>query len=82
MLFISNGHPFSINGGSFNIQPDQFTFTITSVSNQTVVVEDCTNMASPVWTRLATNNVTAGASHFSDPQRTNYPRRFYRLSSP
>jgi len=29
---------------------------------------------------MGTNTLTGGSSHFSDPQWTNYPVRFYRLS--
>ncbi len=41
-----------------------------------------TNLANPVWTPLASNTLTSGSAYFSDPQRTNYPSRFYRLRWP
>jgi hypothetical protein len=81
MLLVSGGAPFSISGGSFKIQTNQFCFTINSISNQDVVVEGCTNLANPVWVPLATNSLTIGTNEFYDPQFTNYPKRFYRLSS-
>ena len=33
-------------------------------------------------TAMATNTITDGSSYFSDPDWTNYPSRYYRLSSP
>jgi hypothetical protein len=41
-----------------------------------VAVEACTNLANPVWSPLATKNVTDGWSYFSDPDWTNHPARF------
>ena len=54
----------------------------TGTANLVVVVVASTNLASPAWVPLATNTLTGGTSYFSDPQWTNYPRRFYRFSSP
>ena len=63
----------------------------------TNVVEACTNLATPVWQPLQTNSINsyltnsnpltvnplnANPIHFSDPQWTNYPGRFYRLRWP
>jgi len=45
-------------------------------------VEGCTNLANATWTPLLTGTLTNGSFYFSDPQWTNYPSRFYRLSSP
>ena len=47
-----------------------------------VAVDACTNLASPIWTPLQTNTLTADTLYFSDPQWTNHPTRFYRLRSP
>ncbi|MGD1089096.1 MAG: leucine-rich repeat domain-containing protein [Verrucomicrobiota bacterium] len=70
------------NNGSFGVQNNQFGFNIIGSSNLVIVVEACTNLAKPTWLPLATNTLTGGSSHFSDPQWTNYPSRFYRFSSP
>jgi glucuronoarabinoxylan endo-1,4-beta-xylanase len=67
---------------SFGVQTNRFGFTISWATNIPVVVEACTNLAGPVWKLVATNTLTGGTSYFSDPRWTNYPRRFYRLSSP
>jgi len=67
---------------SFGIRTNQFGFNINWASGQVVVVEAATNLASPVWTPVATNTLTGSPSYFSDPQSTNYPGRFYRLRSP
>jgi hypothetical protein len=80
MLLIPNSVSFSISGASFHIQTNQYCFTVTSTSNQVIVVEACTNLANPVWVPLATNSLTSGTNEFCDPQWTNYPARFYRLS--
>jgi hypothetical protein len=67
---------------SFGVQTNQFGFNINWASGQTVVVEACTNLFHPAWQPVQTNTLTGGAFHFSDPQWTNYPGRFYRLRSP
>jgi hypothetical protein len=67
---------------SFGVQTNQFGFNITWASDQTVVVEACTNLANPIWTPAATNTLTGGSSYFSDAHWTNFPGRFYRLRSP
>jgi len=67
---------------NFGVQTNQFGFTICWATNIPVVVETCTDLSNPVWTPVATNTLTDGASYFSDSQWTNYPSRFYRLRSP
>jgi len=64
------------HNGSINVQSDNFTFTVTGVSNQTVVVEASTNFVDwhPVWT----NTLSGASATFTDSQWTNYPARFYR----
>jgi hypothetical protein len=73
--------------GGFGVQSNEFGFNITGTSNLTVLVAACTNLSNPVWSPVSTNTLntssgTNGISHFRDPQSTNYPQRFYRLSSP
>ena len=73
--------------GSFGVQTNRFGFTIAGSSNLVIVVEACTNLASPIWIPVGTNTLntfigTNGTAYFSDPQWTNYPGRFYRLRSP
>jgi hypothetical protein len=70
------------NGPGFGVQTNQFGFNIFWATNIPVVVEACTNLASPVWQPVATNTLDGGSSYFSDPQWKNYPARFYRLRSP
>jgi hypothetical protein len=65
------------------ISNGQFGFNITAGTNvYTVVVEACTNLASPVWTPIQTATLTNGSFYFSDPQWTNYPARYYGLGLP
>ena len=65
--------------GSFGVRTNQFGFNINWASGMVIVVEACTNLATPVWSPVSTNTLTSGSSYFCDPQWTNYPARFYRL---
>jgi hypothetical protein len=69
------------NGPDFGVQTNGFGFTISWATNLSVVVEACTNLANTVWSPVSTNPLVGGTSYFSDSQWTNYPARFYRLSS-
>jgi hypothetical protein len=73
-----------MGGGSasFGILTNQFGFTVNWASGQTVIVDACSNLASPVWQPVQTNTLTGSGDYFSDPQWTNYIGRFYRLRSP
>jgi hypothetical protein len=72
----------STGDASFGVQTNYFGFNITGTNNYTVVVEACTNLASPVWVRLATNTLANGVFHFSEPFQANSPGRFYGLGFP
>ena len=65
-----------------SLQTNQFGFTITGTTNIPILVEACANLASPSWTALQTCTLTNGSIYFSDPQRTNYTARLYRIRSP
>jgi hypothetical protein len=61
---------------------DHFGFILTGPTNAVIVVEASTNLSKPVWLPVATNTFAgSGTSAFSDPQRTNFPDRFYRIRS-
>jgi hypothetical protein len=76
-------NPLILNGEpSFGVQPGGFGFTISWATNASVVVQAATNLANPVWIPVSTNTLTGGTNYFSDTQWTNYPGRFYRISSP
>jgi len=49
---------------------------------QNYFVQATTNLTSPVWTTLSTNNPVTNLLVFTDMDSTNYPMRFYRLSVP
>jgi hypothetical protein len=70
------------NGRAFGLSNNQFGFNITGTANIPIVVEACTNLASPVWTAVTNVLLTNGSFHFSDPQWTNYPARFYGIGFP
>jgi BspA type Leucine rich repeat region (6 copies) len=69
------------NSPSLGAQTNGFSFTISWATNISVIVEASTNLTNPVWTPVATNTLTSGTNHFSDLTWTNYPGRFYRISS-
>jgi hypothetical protein len=75
-------NPQAQNDASFGVQNNQFGFNITGTTNIPIVVEATTDLTQPSWTPLLTGTVTNGSIYFSDPQWTNYPSRFYRISSP
>jgi hypothetical protein len=76
-------NPLILNSGSsLGAQSNAFGFTISWATNISVVVEACTNLASPVWTPLQTNALNNGAFHFSEALQTNIPGRYYRIRSP
>ena len=64
---------------NFGVQPGGFGFIISWATNVSVVVEAATDLANPVWIPVSTNTLTGGTNYFSDPQWTNYPRRFYHV---
>jgi hypothetical protein len=70
------------NAPGFGISNGRFGFNITGTAHIPIVVEACTNLASPVWTPLTNVNLTNGSFHFSDPQWTNYPARLYGIGFP
>ena len=70
------------NNPAFGVQTNQFGFIISWATNLSVVVEACTNLASPTWSPVGTNTLTNGTAYFSDSAWTNYSGRFYRIRSP
>ncbi len=59
--------------GSFALSGGDFQFSITGVPGYGYIIQASTNLTS--WTPIKTNN---SPFTFTDPQTTNYPRRFYR----
>jgi hypothetical protein len=75
-------YPLILTGSpGFGVLSNGFGFPISWVTNASVVVEACTNLAAPVWTPVSTNTLilSSGVSYFTDSQWTNHPVRFYRL---
>ena len=66
----------------FGIQTNTFGFLISWATNASVVVETSTALSASTWNPVSTNTLTAGIAHFSDPDWTNYPARFYRIRWP
>ena len=60
---------------AFTNNSPEATFTVLSTTNLSLALEDWTVLGAP--TRTA-----SGQFRFSDPQTTNNPQRFYRVSSP
>ena len=61
-----------------------FALTGTGTAGQAYVLLGASNLVPPiVWLPLATNSAdTNGNFNFNDPQATNWPQRFYRLTTP
>ena len=70
-------------GANFGVRNNQFGFTVINgaPTNIPIVVEACTNLASPVWTPLLSLTLS-NSFYFSDPQWTNYSARYYGLGFP
>jgi hypothetical protein len=60
----------------------QFGFYVTGTPSLDVVVQGCTNLASPVWLPLQTLNLTNGSAYFSQPVNAAASGAFFRLSTP
>lgn len=66
---------------SLGAQTSGYAFTITGVSNLSVIVETCTNLTAGAWQPIGTNPMTSSPFYFTDPKWTNSPLRFYRVSA-
>lgn len=79
-------NPVILTFSPIGVQAGGFGFTVSWATNLSVVVQACANLSNPVWQPLQTNTLAAtpagGTFYFSDPQWTNYPGRFYRISAP
>jgi len=67
------------NDPSFGVRTNQFGFNIAWPSGRVIVVEACTNLASPTWIPVGTNSLIGDSSYFADPNWANHSRRFYRV---
>ena len=76
-------HPVILNNEpNFGLESNNFGFAISWATNISLVIGACTNLSNPVWQPVQTNMLSNGTSYFSDAQWTNFPSRFYRISSP
>jgi len=78
----SPGQPRGVRRRCAGGRTNQFGFNVTGTANITIVLEACTNLASPVWVPLLNGMLTNGSFYFSDPDWANYSGRFYRFRSP
>ena len=62
--------------GSAGMKPGGFGFTLTFLTNQTIVVEASTNLAN--WPPIWTNSLPGASAEFVDPEWLNHSNRFYR----
>jgi hypothetical protein len=67
------------NTTDFGVSTSGFGFVISWATNVPVVVEACTDLASPIWSPLSTARLTAGTVYFSDPNWSSHPTRMYRV---
>lgn len=68
------------NNLGLGVKTNGFSFTVSWATNLSIIVEATTNLADLFWNQLATNKLSNGFFLFSDPQWTNFSRRFYRLA--
>jgi hypothetical protein len=71
--------PPQIGPGSAGMKPGGFGFTITRLTNQTIVVEASTNLSN--WQPIWTNTLPGASADFVDPEWLNHSNRFYRARS-
>jgi hypothetical protein len=71
--------PPQIAPGSAGMKPGGFGFTLTFLTNQTIVVEASTNL--PNWQPIWTNSPPGTSTNFVDPDWLNHSNRFYRARS-
>jgi len=64
------------------VKSNRFGFNISGTASKTLVVEACTNLATPFWQPLQTNTFITNVLYFSDPAWVNYQERFYRAYYP
>lgn len=71
-----------VGDGQLGVRNGRFGFNVQWTSNQTVVVEACTNPSMPDWQPVQTNTFTSDSFYFGDLKWVNYSARFYRIRSP
>src|SRR5439155_5350899 len=65
--------------GSAGVKPGGVGFTLTRLTNQTIVVEASTNLVN--WQPIWTNPPPGASADFVDPEWVNHSNRFYRARS-
>jgi hypothetical protein len=72
-------YPVILNS-SVGVRSNQFGFTVSWATNDSVVVEATTDLKNPNWSPVTTNTLSGGTFYFTDALWTNYPSRFYPLT--
>jgi hypothetical protein len=68
--------PPQVAPGSAGMKPGGFGFTVTRLTNQTIVVEASANLVN--WQPIWTNSLPGASADFVDPEWLQHPNRFYR----
>lgn len=68
--------------GSYGINSNGFTLSVTGTANIPVAIRASTDLSSGMWTTVQTCNLTNGSVTFADSTWTNYPNRFYSVGFP
>ena len=71
--------PPGMAAGGAGMKPGGFGFTVTRLTNQTIVVEASTNLMN--WQPIWTNSLSGGSADFVDLEWLNHSDRFYRARS-
>jgi len=67
---------FLASGSGPGFQSGRFSFNLSAVPGQTIVIEASTNLQT--WTPLSTNQLATAPLYFSDSTSSDFRWRFYR----
>jgi hypothetical protein len=75
--------PLALPGDpQFGIRNARFGFNVAWASGRSLVLEACSNLASPQWIPISTNTFSGDSLYVSDSAWTNFSGRLYRVRSP
>lgn len=74
--------PAKTSGVSLKLQATRLGIDISGPPNLPVILETSIALAGEPWTPVLSATLTNGLLHFTDPDSTRHPARFYRIRSP
>jgi hypothetical protein len=70
------------DNGRFGVRPEGFTLTISSATDEPIVVEAGTDLGGSDWVTLFSGTITGGSVEIIDPDWGRHKTRFYRVRVP